>query len=322
MPKRLFARLSARKPNPSQHALDALFKKVTRARVLDGGTARGKALGKEVLLDISDAQAIAILQDCLAIVEDESTFGHCMCLGDQALELYAGRRLVATIGLHHGRSIRWEAWKHDALLQDGHRLLTWLAERGVTAPLEAYEEDQRRAEAYRQAAAKWQGAMPKCLLPFWDQMQASAGGMVAFIPTPQGGQPREGQIQAATGDLAPLLRALEAEYPDVEQRVLALFRWYGSGQGPWSGFPSYESVAEGLLLTFPTGQLVAALSRHSLTPPHLEGAARYFAGYCFNTYRRREAQQLPKGLKQRLLAHSLLSSDEDKLGRAKRAFSG
>ena len=44
----------------------------------------------------------------MRIVEDPSTFGHCMCLGDPAIELYEKRKKVATIGFHHGRSIRWQ----------------------------------------------------------------------------------------------------------------------------------------------------------------------------------------------------------------------
>lgn len=325
---KVFARLFAHghprssAPDPSQHSLDAMFDRVTRVRVLDGGVSGSRALGKEVLLDVADTGSIATLRDCLAIVEDASTFGHCMCLGDYALELYAGRRRIATIGLHHGRSVRWSAWKHDALLRDGRQLLTWLADRGATAPLEAYEEDQRRAEEYRQAAIRWQQAMPACLHPYWEQIQASAGNMVGFIPVPQKGKAQQDQAEAPTGGVSPLLRALETEYPDVGTRVLELFKWYGSGMGPWSGFPAYESVVETLLLEFPTSQLVTALTRRPLTPVHLEGAARYFAGYYFNTRKPNEAQQIPQELKQRLLAHSLTSSDEDKVHRANTAFAG
>ena len=76
------------------------------------------------------------------------------------------------------------------------------------------------------------------------------------------------------------------------------------------------------MLEFPTDQLVTALARYPLTPVHLEGAARYFSGYQFNTYRQGEAQQIPQELKERLLAHSLMSPDEDKTGRARAALAG
>jgi hypothetical protein len=243
-----------------------------------------------------------------------------MCLGDYALLFCSGRRRIATIGLHHGRSIRWDAWKYDALLQDGPRLLSWLADQGVTAPLEAYQQDQRREEEYRQAAVRWQEAMPACLQPYWDQMRSFAGGMLTFVPSAQQGQGGSGQTEDAPGGLAPLLQALEGQFPDPDERVLALLEWYGSGKGPWSGYPAYEGVAEQLLLHFPTEQLVAALTRHPLSERHLEGSARYFAGYQFNTYRPDEAQQIPQELRERLLEHTQGPPDEDKVQRARGAF--
>ena len=320
MLRRLLARFA---PDPSQRSLNAMLNRVTRVRMLDGGVSGDRPLGEDVLLDVADSESIEMLRDSLAIVEERSTFGHCMCLGDYALQFYAGRRNIATIGLHHGRSIRWNAWKYDALLRDGQRLLTWLADQGAAAPLEAYEQDRRRAEEYRQAAIRWRQAMPACLQPYWDQMRVSADGMVSFIPVSQRGEEgQQSQVEDPTGEVALLLDALEAEYPEPESRILALLKWYGCGMGPWSGFPSYEIVAERLLLVFPTDQLVTALTRYPLTPVHLEGAARYFCGYQFNTYKPGEVQQIPQELKERLLTHSLKSSDEDRARRAKAALAG
>ncbi|HSF81475.1 MAG TPA: hypothetical protein VLA49_09590 [Anaerolineales bacterium] len=324
--KKLFSRSSNRPPsppaqtlpNPTQRSMDILIEKVTRARILAGGVSQGKALGDEVLLDVADPQAVIALRECLTIVEDERTFGHCMCLGDQALELYAGEQLAATIGLHHGRSIRWEAWKYDALLKDGLRLLAWMAEQGLTSPLEAFQEAQLREYVQRQALARWQQAMPACLYPFAEQMLATSGGMASFIPLAHQGQP--GRIEEVTAKLAPLLEVLAVAYPQVEARILALLQWYGSGLGPWSGFPAYESVAEGLLLAFPLDQLLAALTHPQLAPAQLEGAARFFAGYDFSKYRAAEIKLLPADLKQQLLEHSFKTEDDDRIQRAKNAF--
>ena len=325
--KNLFPRLSKhqlpspapRLPNPSQRSLDILIEKVTRLRVIEGGVWQGKAQGDQVLLDVTDPQAVITLRECLKIVEDERTFGHCLCLGDQALELYGGDKRLATLGLHHGRSIRWDAWRYDALLVDGERLLDWLAERGAAGPLQAYQENQRLEEMHRQALARWQAAMPRCLYPFAEEMLASAGGMAAFIPLLPQGPP--GKIEEVTSKLAPMLHALAVAHPDVEKRVLRLFQWYGSGLGPWSGFPAYESLAEGMLLAFPLDQLLSALSRHELDPAQLEGAARFFAGYYFTRYRGSEIHRIPPDLMQRLHEQGLASEDEDRQQRARNAFS-
>lgn len=290
------AYLHSTAPNPSQSTLDALLNQVNRVRVLDDGTMDGKAIGSTVLLECSDTPSIAMLHTCLAIVEDARTFGHCMCLGDNAIECYRDQELIATIGLHHGHSIRWDVWKHDAQLRDGQALLKWLADRGVSSPLQAYQAQQQRAEEARQATKRWHEAMPTCLHPYWPQMQ-------------------DFQV-----DLEPLRHGLLISYPDHMSCVRALFGWFGSGKGPWSGFPMYEQVAEQLLLGFPTDELVEALREHTITPAQLEGAARYFAGWEFHKHKPNDIQQIPADLKQHLLRHSLTSSNNDKVQRAQKAF--
>ncbi|MEK7816973.1 MAG: hypothetical protein AAB281_01825 [Actinomycetota bacterium] len=308
--------------DPTQKSLDQLFGKVTRARVLDGGVFRGKALGSGVLLEVSTADELDSLRDRMSIIEDRNTFCHCLCLGDQALEFYAGRRRKAIIGLHHGRSLRWDGyWRYDALLSDGRGLLAWLADRGVEGPLAAYEESERRAEEYRQAARSWRQSMPECLRPFWDSGEMQVPDVTAFVPYLEKQEsPPDSSAADSNNSLAPLLKALAREYPDETARLLALFAWFGSGEGKWSGFPSYESVAEMLLLTFPTGRLVAALTGEPLTPAHLEGAARYFSGYWFNTSKQEDAAEVPPGLKKQLLSHCLASNDQYKLRRAQKVF--
>lgn len=292
--------LASNNPNPSQQALDQMLSSATRVRVFDGGMSDSRPLGAN-LLDVADPESLAALRDDLAIVEDPTTFGHCMCLGDLAMQFYAHNKLVATIGLHHGRSIRSNVWKHDAQLQNGKQLLTWLADRGVTAPLEAYEADQRRAQAYHEQADRWQAAVPSCLEPYTDQIMGS-------FPS------------SAPSELQPLLEALRRTYPEPQILALELFSWFGSGAGPWTGFPSYETLPESLLLTFPASLLVEALGAQPLQGAHVEGAARYFAGWTFNHHKGEEAREIPLELKRRLLEHSLRSSDADKRQRAEAAF--
>jgi hypothetical protein len=273
--------------DPSQATLDAMLDGVTRIRVLDDGTNDGKAIGSTVLLECCDSASIDALRRCLTIIEDPHTFGHCMCLGNNAIECYADHRLVATIGLHHGKTIRWDVWRHDGRLRDGLDLVNWLAGRGVTGPLEEFREEQQRTAEAEEAAQRWYDAIPPCLRLYWPQMQGF------------------------TVDLEPLRQALSHAYPDGASCARALFEWFGSGMGPWSGFPMYEEVAERLLSDFPTEALITALSQQSLSPRHLEGAARYFAGWEFSTHRPGDIQQLPVELKRLLLTHSRTSSNSE-----------
>jgi tetratricopeptide (TPR) repeat protein len=122
-------------PDPAQRDLEKLLPGVTRICVLSGAMLGGRAMGGDVLLDVDDRMAIAELAGSLQISEDPKTFTHCACLGGPTLELYAGLELAATIGLQHGKAIRWNRWYHDAQLCDGDRLDRWLTEHGIDRSL-------------------------------------------------------------------------------------------------------------------------------------------------------------------------------------------
>ncbi|WP_165069591.1 tetratricopeptide repeat protein [Paludisphaera rhizosphaerae] len=116
---------------PSQASLESMLHRTMRVRALDGGVYREHSLGANVLFEEEDAAAIRGLIDAFKISEDPETFCHCMCLGGPTLEFFDDDELIATIAIHHGRSIRWPVWKHDAVLKDGRRLTGWLAARGI-----------------------------------------------------------------------------------------------------------------------------------------------------------------------------------------------
>ena len=113
---------------PAQHDLDGL--PITRIRALSGGMFRGQALPSAILLDTSEPDSITAFRQCCAIV-DGAGAGHCGCLGGPTLELFAASDLVATIGMQHGRGIRWARWRDDARLLNGEALTSWLTDHGV-----------------------------------------------------------------------------------------------------------------------------------------------------------------------------------------------
>jgi tetratricopeptide (TPR) repeat protein len=168
-------------PDPDQHDLDLLLPKVTRVCVLEGAMFQGRALGGRVLLDVREAGAIRDLAACLRIVEDPRTFGHCACLGGPTMELYAGREHVATLGLQHGRAIRWKRWHHDAQLQDGGHLNRWLHAQGVVPDqLEAIYQrgDNFLLADARDLSAPQEEAKELCLQA---QDRAQAGGLAEAL---------------------------------------------------------------------------------------------------------------------------------------------
>ena len=122
------------RPDPSNQSLSRLWREVARVRITDGGMSERKPLGHTVLLDVTDPEEAAQLFERLAIVEPALGL-HCMCYGDQALELRdRGDAVIAVLGLHHGVSLRWDEWSTDAELKDGQALLEWLGRHGVHLP--------------------------------------------------------------------------------------------------------------------------------------------------------------------------------------------
>jgi hypothetical protein len=135
-------------------------------------------------------------------------------------------------------------------------------------------------------------------------------------------------LSAPSPDHTRFIAPLVAEWPDRSERIRHLLEWFGQGAGPWTGVPAYESVAEQLLLTFSTPELVDAIDTSELSKEGLEGAARLLAGWDFRRDRPEDARRLDSGLKRILLQHvkeyapANLGAGEstDRLERAERAF--
>jgi hypothetical protein len=284
--------------DPNQRSIEAMLAGIDRVRVVPfSNYVEGRA-PEPILIDTADPRSLASFRTCFAIVEDPSSFGHCMCPGDPHIELYARKAMVAKLSYHHGYSIRWDAWSYDAVLSEPDRLLDWMSEHGAPGPRAAVEEARQRAEEGERDARRWLAAMPAPLRPFWESLE----------PFPD-------------RDLyQPSLEALRA-LPSVDAQVLALLGWFGSGAGPWSGCPSYESVAQDLLLHFAPQLMIDALAGTSPTDAQLVGASRYFAGWGFwQRYGADGMSLLSPALKQRLLVAAEETGIEDNIERAQVAF--
>ena len=253
--------------------------------------------GAKVLFTSTAPQDIAEFNNALTVEPPKEWF-HCMCIGTPAVRLYRGDTELALVTNHHGLSVRCSLWSSDAMLKDPEKWLQWFDARKMTEPRKEFDDMAASAKKREISYARWLAAMPKSVLALWERA-------VRDHPSP---------------NVKPLRTALAKEFPDIRHRIMALFSWYGSGEGPWSGFPSYESVAEELLLDIPTSDLVAAAQADNLNDAQLEGAARLFGGWDFSQRRPDDRKTLPAALKKKLLDHSLKSKNNDKLGRAKRVF--
>lgn len=305
----------------------------TRLRVRSGGLCHRRVEEEGTLFETHDRATIRSFIQAIDI--DAATSGHsCLCCGNPTFELHAGEALLAEIGFHHGHALRWRSWPGDGTLtnESSTRLLDWLAKRGVGGPKHEVEEDRRRRDAARSTRERWERAMPSAAWAAWTASRGKIGwGVVAipldptsFDPAPLGSNAaiRPRGPEGADALVDEMEKALAEAVPDTPTRIRALFSWYGAGEGPWSAFPSYETVPETLLLRYAVDDVVAAADTPSLTTAETEGAARFFAGWGFQVYRAGGGARLTPGLKKRLLDHALLSGDPDKHQRAHRAFDG
>ncbi len=109
------------------------------------------------------------------------------------------------------------------------------------------------------------------------------------------------------------------------QRIRVLLGWFGSGAGPWSGFPVYEDVPARMLLEYPAPELIAAVQGAVLTGSEKTGAARFFSCYTHRgPFRMKDDMSmiglLPLQMKRTLLEHVLKSGDKDNIDRARSSF--
>ena len=274
---------------------------VTHLCVRSGGTCHRQPDQEKNLLDLRDPKQVADFIKGIQINSRGSGF-HCMCCGEPTLEFYRGDVLVVSLGFHHGQSLRWPngKWAGDALLtQDSAGfIIQWLADHDVTGPQKEREERIRFEKESAISQEKWLKAMPDALKPFWGDIGDPFGSNRTKI----------------------MDAALAKQFPDPKTRILALLSLYGSGQGKWSGVPSYELFAEQLLLLHKTEDLLAAVQNRQLTEEQTEGLARLLGGWAFSRQRPDDLRFVPADLKARLLKHSLQSKYEDKCERARNAF--
>lgn len=311
-------------PPPSQGSLDAVLEAAHSFRIIEGGASGGHPAGEKILLEVHDTSTLADFRQHLKIIDGPAS--HCMCYGDPTIEFLdnSGKR-TAVVGLHHGRTIRWNGWKDDAELADGHGLLEWLARNGVEYPLREYLDSVQSKASAERAWQRWFAAMPRPLRSLLADQQDSIG-MIIAVPTPSAATAEAEADQFAgpvTVDAERLLRvkhAIQEAYPDPVQRAEVLFEWYGSGKGAWTGFPAYEEIPEYLLMDVHFEQLLSALQDTSVPESRLEGAARFFAGWTFAKRRSSGLDRIPPALRQQLLNQSLKTGDTDRRERAERAF--
>lgn len=284
----------------SYQSLNALLHQIDAAdRMVVTNLPEDNPTKADILFQSTDRKDFEALKASISI--KQGSFGmitRCMCEGSPAIQLYQGNRKIETITNHHGRLLRCSLWQSDVVIADTEQWLKWFDNRNIGSARQEVEQLRKSALADQLAKEKWLAALPASMKSIWSNDLGS-------IPTP---------------NLDPFRKALAKEFPQTQSRICALLKLYGSGQGPWSGFPAYEDVVEKLLLDYDTATLLDAIQSASLSPEETEGSARLLGGWSFNRERPNDNQKIPKELKHRLWNHTKNTTDKDKLARAQTAF--
>ncbi len=237
-----------------RHRWGAAFRRAaaptTRIRVRSGGTCCRDRSREKTLFEITDPKKIRELLANIGIDESESGF-ECECCGGPSFEFYRDKELIATLGFHHGRSLRWpDVWYGDGMLtnQSADYLVRWLAENGVTGPLEEREHARKQELATRRRNQQLQELLPAKVL--------------AAL--------REAKSQEAT------FAAFEKGVEDPTLRILLYFRLIGPQYDSWNlRFGPDGLVADGLLPRVDRPTLSAAIRKAAADPTAVHGAARW-----------------------------------------------
>jgi hypothetical protein len=222
----------------------------------------------------------------------------CACIDGPEIALLKDKQEIATLWNHEGTAIGSSVWGGEWENQDSDRWLRWFGARGMSYARQFFNQVQLEQRNEVIDEERWMNAMPASLRPLWSKARSQYNPPLQFP------------------DLRPLNAALAQQYPEADDRIRALLAWFGSGAGPWSGFPGYEEIAAKLLRQYPTEEAIRAVDGRILSDQELEGTARLLGSWTPIPDR----TPIPTELRHALLEHCLKSSDQDKKDRARKAF--
>jgi hypothetical protein len=155
-------------------SLQQVVASANRVRIRSGGTCHRNPDQEKTQFELNDAAAAQEFARRIEINEAESGF-ECQCCGEPTFEFYEGDRLLAMLGFHHGRSLRWpEIWPGDALLMSecAAQLPDWWAARGYDGFVKEREEAQKEEAREEERKTLFRSFFPAHVRQFIDSGKA------------------------------------------------------------------------------------------------------------------------------------------------------
>ncbi len=242
----------------------------TRLRVRSGGTCHRRTEWEKTLAEITDTAEIDRFVNEIRIDEARSHF-YCGCCGDPTFEFYAGDRLLAMVGYHHGQSLRWAGgqWSTDALLTGSSQAFTiaWLSQHGVDGPRQMREAGQKRQAEEERIENRYAELIPQQTLAAVSEAQRSRE--ISWSTDTSGVKRRQLMAEAFQKYEANAVTSVA-----LYLRVLGV-----RSSGSWSVYYEYDSViVEHLLPRFKGPDLTQGATLALTDEEGTSGAARWFFG--------------------------------------------
>lgn len=215
----------------------------------------------------------------LRVQANGHTYDFLLCYSCHQLEIYRDDKRLESLGVAGSPAAL------NALLNSLHVPLSHSLEDSMAS-------QRQQQKTFDEGMRRWLPTMPASIRHAWDTSPQFRMGMNPYGKA-----------------LSDLEKSLQAEIPDLDERIRRLLTMYGSGVGPWSGYPAYEDISADLLRDIPTEQVIAVAERPDADDAVLEGAARYFVGWSFKHYHPQDFALIPEKLKEVLLEHTLHSGD-------------
>ncbi|MGE5296769.1 MAG: hypothetical protein ACM3VT_18265, partial [Solirubrobacterales bacterium] len=241
-------------------------RETTKVRIRSGGTCHRRPNEEQMLVEVTEQGEINRFLDGIDIDEARSNF-YCGCCGNPTLEFYAGDRLLAMVGYHHGQSLRWAGgeWPTDALLTQSSQafVVSWLSQHGVQGPRREVEERQKQRDEGARRKQRYAALIPEQTLASLAQVWKSP----------------ELRNDNARGDIREKLFA-EAfiKHEENAQTSIELYlRLLGvTGDYSWNYYHEYQqTITKHLLPRFAGSELAQGVTSVMKDDEGMLGAARW-----------------------------------------------
>lgn len=194
--------------------------------------------------------------------------------------------------LGHGRLRCNAIWQDDAILVRPLEFLHWLADLGITSPLESEIAEQKRREQEQEKAAKVRAKIPFALCH------------------------PDGRLNLSNmkKDSTVLFEEVKAKSPNTDALITDLFELLVLRSNNWRETSMVEMLVTKVLLGVPISLLEEVIEKMDPNSLQADGMGRFFSSPEFQQNAKKEGIAIRPAVREKLHHHLKVLGDKEKLG--------